>query len=189
MTFFVIAILKYPGGSELNPQSRGFSWTQNFFSNLFQPIAINGSPNQGIYFAQTGIVFLSISYSCFFLNFAKKVPAGIRPELIKYLGSASMICTLLTVTRLHDLMSALASVLFLSTMILITWFIARTNLILMQFACVITIIVFGFFLSAYGLGRWDLLPALQKIAFLSMIFLTICLEYFTNANHFSALKR
>ncbi len=187
ITLIVVATFQYPGGSALDKDSPGFSWTQNFFSNLFRPVAINGMANKARILAIAGTALLSMTYCLFFLNFVKKLPAVVGSAFIKIAGPSSMVCTFLIVTPLHDIMSAMASILFLLTMVMITSFILRTKLVAIKLACSTCVLLFIIFLLGYVRGQWDLLPALQKVVFLSMIFLTICLDYLTHAKHFSTI--
>ena len=47
LIFIIIAILSYPGGTYQDKNSIGFDWTRNYFSNLFETKAINGSQKIG----------------------------------------------------------------------------------------------------------------------------------------------
>ena len=60
-----IATLVYPGGSLHDKNSIGFDWSENFFSNLFEEKAINGSENTSRIWALTGMVFHSFGYGIF----------------------------------------------------------------------------------------------------------------------------
>ena len=60
-----IATLVYPGGSLHDKNSIGFDWSENFFSNLFEEKAINGSENTSRIWALIGMVFHSFGYGIF----------------------------------------------------------------------------------------------------------------------------
>ncbi len=188
LILFFIATLKYSGGSLLDKNSIGFDWTKNFISNLFPAKAINGLDNKSRYWAEAGVIFLSISYALFFLNFSKKIPSKVASNCIKYLGAGSMVCTFLIVIPFHDLMVIIASSLFLTNIFTITFYVLKTNLNLLKFASVICLLMFIYFLSMYASENWNWLPIIQKVTFLSTILVTLCLEYFINANHFEHLK-
>lgn len=188
LVLFFIATLRYPGGSLFDKDSIGFDWTKNFISNLFLVKAINGSDNRSRYWAEAGVIFLSISYALFFLNFSKRIPSAVASNCIKYLGAGSMVCTFLITTPFHDLMVIIASTLFLINIFIITFYVLKINLNLLKIASVICLLIFSYFLSMYATENWTWLPIMQKVAFLSTILVTLCLEYFIRDKHFEHLK-
>ena len=58
----VIATTVYPGGSLLDKNSKGFDWSKNYISNLFETKAINNSENPSRTWATIGMAFHSIGY-------------------------------------------------------------------------------------------------------------------------------
>ena len=69
----IIATLIYPGGSLSDKNSVGFNWSKNFISNLFAAKAINGSDNPSRIWADSGMIFLAVSFAIFFIGFSKKI--------------------------------------------------------------------------------------------------------------------
>ena len=87
----LIAASLYPGGSLFDKNSVGFDWSKNFISNLFAAKAINGSDNPSRIWADSGMIFLAISFAIFFIKFSKKIPTKSAANVIKYLGVAAML--------------------------------------------------------------------------------------------------
>jgi len=184
VSLLLIAATVYPGGSLFEKNSIGFDWTKNFISNLFASKAVNGSDNPSRIWADAGMIFLSISFAIFFINFSKKIPQKNAANVIKYLGAGNMLFNFLIVTPLHDLMVTIASTLFLVSLFYITVFILKSRLLLFKFACIICLLIFYYTLYLYGSGHWDYLPIMQKVTFVSSILLVLGLEYFTKSEDF-----
>ncbi|MEP7232992.1 MAG: hypothetical protein ABI691_22220 [Ginsengibacter sp.] len=188
ISLLLIATKVYPGGSLFDKDSIGFDWSKNFISNLFASKAVNGSDNPSRIWADGGMIFLSVSFAIFFINFSKKIPAKGAAKIIKYLGAGGMICTFLIVTPLHDIMVTIASTLFLVSIFYITIFILKSRLHFFKFLCIICLLIFYYTLYLYGSGSLVLLPVMQKITFMSTIILIVALEYFTKKEDFKHIK-
>lgn len=63
-----IAAAFYPGGSQLDQNSVGYDWRNNYISNLFGTNAVNGADNPARFWAIAGIAFLSAGFALFFSN-------------------------------------------------------------------------------------------------------------------------
>ena len=184
----IIATLIYPGGSLFDKNAVGFDWTKNFISNLFAAKAINGSDNPSRIWADSGMIFLSVSFAIFFIRFSKKIPTKTAANVIKYLVVAGMFFNFLIVTPLHDIMVTISSTLYLVSIFYITVFILKSKLHLFKFLCIICLLIFYYTLYLYGSGSYTFLPIMQKITFLSTIILILCLEYFTKKEDFEHIK-
>ena len=90
----------------------GFSWTQNFISNLFGTKALNGAEDASRIWAYLGMILLPFSYAIFFINMSKKIPEKNAGYILKYGGAANILCMFLIVTPLHDLMLNISITLF-----------------------------------------------------------------------------
>ena len=62
--YFVSAAL-YPGGSEVDPQAKGFSWQHNYWCDLLQSFAENGQPNKAKPVSISAMAILCISIALF----------------------------------------------------------------------------------------------------------------------------
>ncbi|MCX6214871.1 hypothetical protein [Spirosoma sp.] len=180
----LIATMVYPGGSLFNKHSVGFDWSKNFISNLFAEKAVNGLDNPSRLWADTGMVFLALSFAVFFINFSKKIPDLGAAKVISYLGISSMAFTFLTVTPFHDIMITIASTLFLIAMFYITVFIFKSKLHVLKVLCSSYLLLFYYTLYLYGSGNYGSLPIMQKLTFASTIILILCLDYSTKKEDF-----
>ena len=129
LTFMIIAISIYPGGSIFDKNTVGFGWTKNFISNLFATKALNGSENPSRIWAYLGMIFLPLTYAIFFINMSKKIPEKNATNILKYAGVLNILFTFLIVTPLHDLMLNISITLFWTCIVVITVFILKTRLV------------------------------------------------------------
>ncbi|WP_298224031.1 hypothetical protein [Flavobacterium sp.] len=189
IALLVIASLYYPGGSQADPNSVGYDWSDNYISNLFGEKAVNGKDNSGRYWAVAGMLFLSLSFALFFIEFSKKIPISGAAKVIKYCGAGGMVFTFLIATPLHDIMITLSSTLFLLGMFYISVFVWKSKLLIFKILCVVCLLGFYFTLYIYGAGAYRaLLPMMQKVTFALVIVLILGLEYFTGKQDFEHLK-
>ena len=185
----VKATLLYPGGSLFDKHSLGFDWSKNFISNLFGANALNGAENPSRIWAVIGMVFHSVSYGIFFINMSKKIIVKPATTILKLIGGANMLFTFLIVTPLHDSMVTVSSTLFLLGLFYITVFSLKTKLHLLKVSCIACLILFYSTLYLFGCGDWGLLAIMQKVVFISSIFLVVGIEYFTKAEDFKVQMR
>lgn len=186
--FLLIATFLYPGGSILDKNSVGFTWSKNFFSNLFLPKALNGSDNPSRIWAFIGMVFHSIGYGIFFMHTARKIPHKHTELVLKSVGIANMVFTFLIATPLHDLMVTISSTLTMLGLFYITVFILRTKLHWLKFFCIASMLLFYLTLFLYGAGDWELLAVMQKVTFICFMLLVLAIEYFTKSEDFQLSK-
>ncbi|MCV2486458.1 hypothetical protein OD917_16100 [Flavobacterium sp. SH_e] len=182
-----IAALLYPGGSLLDKNSIGFSWSKNFVSNLFAEKAINGSENPGRIWAIIGMAFQSIGYGVFFINMSKKIALGQWSNILKFIGFANVLFIFLIATPLHDL-GTISIILTLFGLFTITIFILKSKLHLLKFCCIICLLTFYCFFFLFGFGYLDLAVIMQKVYNASSILLILGLEYFTKYEDFVEIK-
>lgn len=187
--FLVTATLLYPGGSILDKNSVGFSWSKNFFSNLFLAKALNGTVNPSRIWALTGMVFNSIGYALFFIHTSRKIPQKHTELVLKSIGVVNMLFTFLIATPWHDIMVTISSTLTMIGLFYITVFILRTKLHWLKLFCIGSLLIFYFTLYLYGAGDWRLLAVIQKVTFLCFMLLTLTIEYFTKSEDFQRNKR
>jgi hypothetical protein len=175
----VIATLVYPGGNWADPQAPGFDWTKNFFSNLFQPKAMNGADSNSRYWADAGMVLMACSFAVFFVGYADRLPDMKARRVVKWSAVVAMVTMMLVVTPLHDLMVALSSTFFLLCFFYITVFILKSRLLLFKVLCVAYLGLSYYTLYLYGMAKIENLAILQKVTVVSQILLLLGLQYFT----------
>jgi len=112
ISLLIVATLNYPGGTDEDVSTLGFSWSKNFISNLFKERAVNGSINDARIWAIISMFFYSFSCAIFFNNFSKKIVNKIASNFIKYVGILTMPFTFFIATPYHDLMLAISNTLF-----------------------------------------------------------------------------
>jgi hypothetical protein len=100
---YFIATILYPGGSQADSASKGFSWLHNYWCNLLNENGINGEYNPGRYFAITGMLVLCVSMAFFWFQFAKLIPFNNQFKIAMQASAiASACCGFFLFTRYHD---------------------------------------------------------------------------------------
>lgn len=116
---YVWASFYYPGGSQADAQSTGFSWVNNYWCNLLNSTAINGQTNPAQPIAMTAMVVLCISLAVFWYLFpmiSLSKPLSVR--VTQFTGVAAMGTALLLNSSMnHDLITNLASLLGLMAVV------------------------------------------------------------------------
>ena len=187
--FLLTAAQTYPGGSQADKSSVGFSWENNYISDLFAEKAVNNAPNTARWWAVCGMIFFSIACSLFFVEFSKKVPDKNSARVIRYSGIAGMTFAFLIATPLHDIMVIIATTIFLLSMFYVTVFVFRSRLHIFKYVCVLYLLSFYSTLYIYGAGgSREFLPLIQKVLFLTTTLLILGLHYFSEAEDFKVIK-
>ncbi|PKL50926.1 MAG: hypothetical protein CVV42_01100 [Candidatus Riflebacteria bacterium HGW-Riflebacteria-2] len=63
---FYVAAALYPGGSQADLKSTGYSWIHNYWCELMNPEAMNGQPNPGVGYAIIAMIFAGSAIGVFF---------------------------------------------------------------------------------------------------------------------------
>ncbi|PSR13810.1 MAG: hypothetical protein DA408_17020 [Bacteroidetes bacterium] len=180
-----IAIRYYPGGSQKDPSSPGYDWTNNYLSNLFSPYAFNGMNNSARLWAIGGVFFMSASFAVFFIQFSTKIAPHSAARVIKYGGVGATVFSFLTVTPWHDTMIIFASILGLVSFFYITVLIFKSRLhALKVFSFIGLLLAYGCNFIYYTRTNLEWLPVLQKVTLLASILWILALEYFTEKADF-----
>jgi len=178
--FLIIAMLNYPGGSQIASNSVGYDFINNYFCDLFGTEAQNGMENAGQKWAITGTFFLSISLAIFFINFSTKIPSKTASNVIKFSGILTMVFTFLVVTPLHDLMIIIGIFFCLICYVYITVFVLKSKLNRLKILSVINLLVMFvcsyIYFSKTGLAY---LPLMQKASYGLNLIWILYLEYLT----------
>jgi hypothetical protein len=188
VALMVIAISLYPGGSMVDNSYVGFSLRNNFISNLFEPVALNGTENASRIWACLGMILLPCTYAIFFIHMSKKIPDRNAGHILTYMGIANILFTFLIATPWHDLMLNISITLFWTGIFIVTFFILKTSLHVFKILCVACLLVFYYSIYAWATNDWDLLPTLQKVNFINSTVLILGLEYFTGKEDFAHIK-
>ena len=107
---YIYAAQLYPGGSQANKQSIGFSWMHNYWCNLTSDISINGAENPASPIAISAMAVLCFSLMVFFIQFATFFSKHlVWKRIITIGGIGSMLSATFIFTAYHDLMTTLSS--------------------------------------------------------------------------------
>ena len=107
---YITATLYYPGGSQVDEHSMGFSWRNNYWCNLLNESAINGQHNAGRPIALAGMAVLCTSLSFFWYLFPGYIHFSRLSRLIIQLsGTVSMVIAIFLFTNFHDAITYIAS--------------------------------------------------------------------------------
>jgi hypothetical protein len=109
--FYFFATRFYPGGSQVDRNSIGFSWTNNYWCNLLNETAINGQLNPAKPIALTGMFILCATLSFFWFIFPTQINISKNlKRTIQVSGILAMTVAFFLFTHLnHDLVTNLAT--------------------------------------------------------------------------------
>jgi hypothetical protein len=108
LCLYYIATLYYPGGSQADKNSNGFSWINNYWCNLLNQNAINEQPNPAKPIAIAALVVLCSSLAIFWYLFPQKTDLRKNLRLmIQISGGMAMLTTIFT--KEHDAVVNIAS--------------------------------------------------------------------------------
>ena len=179
VVLYVIATLFYPGGSQVDKNSIGFSWTNNYWCNLLNENAINGQHNPAKPIAVTGMFVLCLSLSSFWFLFLKRISIGKFAKLaIQISGTLSMIIACLLFTNIdHDLVTNLASIFGLIATVGTFIGLYKTKWHgLFAFGLSIIFLVGLNNYIYYTKGLIIYLPVIQKISFATFLLWICCVD-------------
>ncbi len=189
LIFLIAATRYYPGGSQYDKNSIGYSWKNNYISNVFSVKAVNGFNNTARPLAICGMFFLCASFALFFIGFSKKIPLKSAARIIAYCGTGAMLFAFLAVTPYHDIMVTLSSTLALISMFYITIFVFKSKLYFFKVLSIICLlVVYCCMYLYYSRSYLEYLPVMQKICLGTTIIWILSLQYFTTANDFKSKK-
>lgn len=187
LVLLLISTTQYPGGSQANTDSIGFSWRHNYLCNLLNPVAVNGASNPARFWALAGMLFLCFSVAVFFIRFSKKIPHKSASNIIKFAGAGAMVFGPLMATPLHDLGARLSGILLMLSIFYVTVFVLKSKLLffkILSVLCLLSLYVCTYvYFTQMGLAY---LPVLQKVNLAVSIGWVLGLEYFTSRENFQA---
>lgn len=165
--FYVIAALKYPGGSWKDPSHTGFSFWNNYLCDLLDSIAINGVQNTAKIWSRTALAILcaGLVYLWYHLPilFARR---GRGTKILWASGLLAFVALLSLSEGTHDISVRIAG--FLGTVALIALVVELynyeyTTLYPLGILCIVIFLVnYGIYETGNGLR---FLPVLQKFTF------------------------
>lgn len=175
---FIYAASLYSGGSQANLDAVGYDWVNNYWCNLLNVNAMNGKLNLARPYAISALVLLCISMATFFYNFPKHLP--IDPfwnKTIQITGFLSMLAATFIFTDYHDLMTIIASLFGLFTLIGLVLGLyknKKSGFIKTALLCIVLLGANNYiYYTQYFLTY---LPLLQKVTFGVVLIWIFCLN-------------
>lgn len=189
LLLYIIATLLYPGGSQVDKNSIGFSWINNYWCNLLNKNAINGQFNPAKPVALTGMFILCLTLTFFWFIFSKLVNVGKFLKLvIPISGALAMIVAFFLFTGInHDIITNLASSFGAIATVGIFIGLYKNNWRRLFFFGLFNILMVA--LNNYVYYNKDLivyLPLVQKITFAAFLLWICCID--VNLYHYQAVK-
>lgn len=173
---YFIATLFYPGGSQVDKNSKGFSWVNNYWCNLLNEKAMNGQHNTARPIAMTAMFILCLTLANFWYIFPRQIEFKKSSRLtIQISGAVAMTVGMFLFTDLHDIVVNVASLCGLVATVgtfVGLYRLKWTKLFWLGFFN-LTLVALNNILY-YGNGLKLYLPVVQKITFLFFL-LWICL--------------
>ena len=182
----IISTFFYPGGTLNDPNSVGYSWFENYISNLLRPLAVNGMENAARPWAVAGALILTLSFGLFFYQFSAFLKVKSAAFVIKYVGIvATFLGFLIVIPSLHDILVTVTSALSLLLFFYLTVFVINAKKPILSLMSVLFLILFYFATFMYS-ARFHLeyMPIMQKIVFVVKIVWILSLAYFTKKEDF-----
>lgn len=180
VVLYIIATRYYPGGSQADKNSIGYSWANNYWCNLLYEKGINGKPNAAQPIAMTAMAILCISVSLFWVQFPRFTSLNKSARItIQLSGSMAMAVGFLLFTNFnHDLIINTASI--LGVIAMTGTFVGLYNnrwkaLFGFGLANIGMIILNNIFYHTEGLIVY--LPIIQKITFLIFLIWICCIVF------------
>ena len=178
--FYILAALKYPGGSWVMPQQNGFSFWNNYLCDLLDQNAINGELNTARYFARTSLTVLCLSLVLLWYYLPSLFKGKNFNKNIMWLsGIAALVATSFLSSGAHDRTVRIAG--FFAVIAFLTCFVEllkarHIKLFVFGIGCLIIFLV-NYYIYETGLYI-RLLPVIQKITFICFIIWFIMLDVF-----------
>lgn len=189
--WLTIGTFHYPGGTYEDIHSEGYSWANNYISNLLRPWAVNEAENTARPYAILGVLFLTASFGVFFVKFSDRVKIKSASFVIKYFGILATLFGFITVVpSMHDSMVTASSILTLLIFFYITVIVIKSKLNGVKVLSIIFLLTF--YLGAYMYftrSFLDYMPIMQKVILLMKIVWILVLEYLTSKEDFQHITR
>ncbi len=176
---YVVATLLYPGGSQVDKDSIGFSWTNNYWCNLLNENAINGQHNSAKPFAMTGMFILCLTLSFFWVLFPRHINIDRKLKLaIQISGIIAMTIAFFLFTNInHDLIINLSA--FFGAIATVGTFVGlykKKWFGLFAFGLFNILLVGLNNYVYYTKGLIIYLPVIQKITFATFLIWVCCID-------------
>lgn len=171
LCFFYLATTYYPGGSQFNHQSIGYSWEHNYWCNLLYRNALNGQYNYARKIAIVAMLCLNSSVAGFWFAFPNTAKLNVSSkQLIQASGILSMFIATFISSKFHDTIILLASLFGTIALIGTLYVLLKLQWKILFYLGVLNISLVGLnFLFYFNDYLIYFLPVLQKITFITFL--------------------
>lgn len=176
--FYILAAMKYPGGSWVHPKQNGFSFWNNYLCDLLDIYAINGEVNLARPFsiAALGLLCIGIFSLWFYLPQLFKVKS-FNQKIMRISGLLSLLIILFLAFGDHDIVVRIAGVFGVIAFISCSIELFKTGYKKLFLFGLLCLLVFIFNYYIYETGQIiESLPVIQKITFVLYISWFIALD-------------
>lgn len=179
VVLYMVAALLYPGGSQVDKNSIGFSWINNYWCNLLSGKAINGQYNSAQPVAITGMLVLWFTLLIFWFLFTMHMKIKRSAKLIIQIsGTLCMVTGLFLLTNInHDLIINLSSSFgVIASIVIMICLFSNKFYLLFAFGLFILLLVIlnNYYYHTDGLIIY--LPVIQKVTFASFLIWICCID-------------
>ena len=165
IVLYVIATYFYPGGSNFDSTAVGFNWQHNYWCELMNERAVNGSINKARPIAIGAMAVLCISLTSFWYNFSVIFHSN-GWRLIRFAGIASMVIVVFLLVGPHDIIMSVAGILgiaALSGSLVVLFKMGRYKAFSLGAFCILLCVLNNYiYYSGY---KFYYLPVIQKFTF------------------------
>lgn len=190
LVFLSIAVSLYPGGSQANAYSLGYSFGDNYLCSLFGDQGINGVHNPGQIWAFVGMFFLCVGFGAFFYRVADKIPNRKSSLIIRYAGITSFFFGFWAISSYHDIAITIACFFGMLAIFYLFVFVLRSRLRLLKLNAIICLFMLYFNALLYYSSLWlEILPIAQKISFVFLITWVLGLDYKATKEDFTVISK
>lgn len=175
--FYIIAANLYPGGSQVNKYSEGFSWTDNYWCTLLNEQAVNGKLNAARPVALAAMFLLCLSLSLFWYIFPQYSDLNKNTKLmIQISGTLAMSITMFLFTSLHDVVIIVAGFFGIVALLGTFFGLYKNKWHLLLLFGILNLLLIALNNYVYWTNDYiRYLPVIQKISFLSFLIWICCI--------------
>jgi hypothetical protein len=185
-----IAAMLYPGGTANDPSASGYSFSENYISNLLEYRALNGKENLARPWAMVGAMLMGVTTGLAFLRFGRKVDQKKYAIPLNLFSFALIIVNVfIVVPSLHDLMVTLGSILTLLIFFYATVVLVKSRLTVLKVLSVLCLVFFyGAAFMYYSRTALAYMPIVQKLIHVLQIIFILGIDYYTAKPDFAQVK-
>jgi hypothetical protein len=169
VVLYLHAASLYPGGTQFDRLTRGYSHTSNYWCDLLDRVSRSGEPNPGRPFAVAATILLPLSLVPSWLQAPLLLRVGpVSRRIMQIAGTASMLLAALVFTPMHDLVINIGAVVGAITFVALAVGLARARRTALFGAALVPV---GFGVANYLMWQTGFLlqamPVVQRAAYAS----------------------